>query len=266
MRCNLENQQTKGYSIKINNFEGPFDLLFHLFEKNQVNIYDIPISEITDQYMDYLFAMQEMDLEIASDFLLMASTLLHIKSKMLIPEKKEQMEEIDPREELISRLLEYGKYKEFTHYLKSNEKHWEKAYYKLPEIIEIKHVEPLLELLPEILVDCYKQILLRNKRKINTRAENITNIIQHEKVSLRSKIREVMRGLIDSAVLKFSDIFNIEKKSKIEIVTGFMAILELTKLKRVWIEQKNVYGEIMIHRNDEHKFDANVDMDHIKED
>lgn len=263
----MENQQSNAYSIKINNFEGPFDLLFHLFEKNQVNIYDIPINEITDQYMDYLFAMQEMDLDVASDFLIMASTLLHIKSKMLLPEKKEnKVEEIDPREELVSRLLEYGKYKEFTHQLRLNEKYWEKAHYKLPEIIEIKRVEPILELNSETLVECYKQILNRNHRKINTRAENITHIIQHEKVSLRSKIREVMRGLIDAAVLRFSEVFNVEKKSKTEIVTGFMAILELNKLKRVWLEQNSVFGEILIHRNDKHKFDSEADMNHIKDD
>ncbi|HPZ06121.1 MAG TPA: segregation/condensation protein A, partial [Clostridiales bacterium] len=86
----MESALTKACKIKINNFEGPFDLLFHLIEKNQFNIYDIPINTITDQYMDYLFAMQEMDLEIASEFLVMASTLLHIKSKMLLPSRKEE--------------------------------------------------------------------------------------------------------------------------------------------------------------------------------
>ncbi|NTV91127.1 MAG: segregation/condensation protein A, partial [Clostridiales bacterium] len=110
----MESVLTKACTIRIQNFEGPFDLLFHLIEENKVNIYDIPINIITDQYMEYLFAMQELDMEVASEFLLMASTLLHIKSRMLLPQKKEASpeDEIDPREELVMRLLEYRKYKE----------------------------------------------------------------------------------------------------------------------------------------------------------
>ncbi|HEX9060229.1 MAG TPA: segregation/condensation protein A, partial [Clostridia bacterium] len=97
----MESALTKACTIKIQNFEGPFDLLFHLIEKNKINIYDIPVNEITDQYMEYLFAMKEMDLEIASEFLVMAATLLHIKSRLLLPEKKtgkEEEEAVDPRE------------------------------------------------------------------------------------------------------------------------------------------------------------------------
>ena len=102
----LESVLTNACTIRIQNFEGPFDLLFHLIEKNQLDIYDIPINEITDQYMDYLFQMQEMDLEVASEFLVMAATLLHIKSKLLLPSlKQNKEEEIDPREELILKLV-----------------------------------------------------------------------------------------------------------------------------------------------------------------
>lgn len=101
--------------IKIKDFEGPFDLLFYLIEKNKIDIYDIPIVEITDQYMDYLFAMKEMDLEIASEFLVMAATLLHIKSRMLLPERKDEAEDDeDPREELILKLIEYKRVKDFA--------------------------------------------------------------------------------------------------------------------------------------------------------
>ena len=127
--------------IKLNNFEGPFDLLFHLIEKNKVDIYDIPISEITDQYLDYLFAMQKMDLNVASEFLLMAANLLHIKSRMLLPKVKgetEQGEEKDPRDELAEKLVEYKKYKELSLCLKKLGEEWSKAYYKIPEIYAIK--------------------------------------------------------------------------------------------------------------------------------
>jgi len=119
----MESALTKACTLKLDNFEGPFDLLFHLIEKNQVDIYDIPINTITDQYLDYLYAMQQLDLEVASEFLVMASTLLHIKSKMLLPDKKEQKEEVlDPREELVKRLIEYKRYKEFAKELKELEK------------------------------------------------------------------------------------------------------------------------------------------------
>ena len=147
----MESALTKACTIKIQNFEGPFDLLFHLIEKNQVSIYDIPINEITDQYMDYLFAMKEMDLEIASEFLVMAATLLHIKSRMLLPDRKEKQEEdIDPREELILKLVEYKKYKEFSAALKIRESEWEKVYYKLPEIIDMcRSIYPINFIIPE---------------------------------------------------------------------------------------------------------------------
>ena len=125
----MESALTNACTIKIQNFEGPFDLLFHLIEENKVNIYDIPINIITDQYMEYLFAMQELDLEITSEFLVMASTLLHIKSKMLLPDKKEnRQEEEDPREVLVLKLLEYRKYKEFSQVLRQREIEWSRLF------------------------------------------------------------------------------------------------------------------------------------------
>ena len=159
----MESALTNACTIKIDNFEGPFDLLFHLIEKNQFNIYDIPINTITDQYMDYLFAMQEMDLEIASEFLVMASTLLHIKSKMLLPSRKEeQQQEEDPREELVSRLLEYRKYKDFSYVLREREKEWTRVWWKLPEPITCVRRDEVVELVPEELRRVYTELLERN--------------------------------------------------------------------------------------------------------
>jgi segregation and condensation protein A len=260
----LESSLTKAYQIKIQNFEGPFDLLFHLIEKSQVNIYDIPINEITDQYMEYLFAMQHMDLEIASEFLVMAATLLHIKSKMLLPEKKEKKEEeIDPREELIRKLIEYKKFKEYSEILKKQEKEWEKVIYKLPEAIEFKWDEEILELEPEILKSMYCNMLEKNKKKINIGAKNITQIIQHEKVSLRSKMREVIRKLLNSTFFRFSDLFSIKVKSKTEVVTGFIAILELSKLKRIRLEQTKQFAEILVYKEEADDNSDNFEDDKI---
>lgn len=253
MGCeDLESVLSYACKIKIQNFEGPFDLLFHLIEKDQVNIYDIPINEITDQYMDYLFAMQELDLEITSEFLVMAATLLHIKSRMLLPDRREKQEdEADPREELVLKLVEYKKYKEFSQMLKQREVEWSKLCYKLPETMEIKRGDEILELSPEELKRVYLDLLDRNERKMNHNVSKMTQILQHEKVSLKSKIREVVRNLINRSFFIFSEIFSLKSKSKIEVVTGFLAILELSKMKKIRIEQKKQWGELMIYRADE---------------
>ncbi len=243
----MESALTKACTLKLDNFEGPFDLLFHLFERNQVDIYDIPINAITDQYLDYLYAMQQLDLEVASEFLVMASTLLHIKSKMLLPDKKEQKEEeLDPREELVKRLIEYKRYKEFTKDLKELEKKWDTVVFRLPEALDIPVKEEVLEIDPQVLRQQYLGILDRNKRKINVGAKNITKLIEHEKVSLRSKMRDVIRQLLHKMSFKFSELFSLKTKSKTEVVTGFMAILELAKMKKVKIVQTTQFSDIHV--------------------
>lgn len=245
----MESALSKACTIKIQNFEGPFDLLFHLIEKNQFDIYDIPINEIADQYLDYLFKMQELDLEVASEFLVLASTLLHIKSKMLLPNPKENKEdEVDPREELILRLVEYKKYKQFTEMLKNREKEWEKVFFKGPEEIDIKAENEPLELSVEELKGVYLSIIDRNERKLNKSTGKMTHILQHEKVSLKSKIREVVKALLNKAYFRFSELFSIKTKSKLEIVTGLLAVLELAKLKKVTIVQPKQFSEIMVYK------------------
>ncbi len=245
----MESALTNACKIKIENFEGPFDLLFHLIEKNQFNIYDIPINIITDQYMEYLFAMQEMDLEVASEFLVMASTLLHIKSRMLLPSRKEdQQQEDDPREELVIRLLEYKKFKKFSGVLREREKEWSKVCWKLPEVISFARKDEVMELIPEELKRVYTELLEKNKRKMNPNVSGMNRIIQHEKVSMRSKIREIVRELIKRGRFKFSELFSFRTKSPTDVVTGFMAILELARLKKVRLEQRRVFGEIYVNK------------------
>jgi len=247
----MESALTNACRIKLENFEGPFDLLFHLIEKNQMSIYDIPINEITDQYMDYLYAMQEFDMEIASEFLVMAATLLHIKSRMLLPDKKaaKTEEESDPREELVLKLVEYKKYKEFSEVLKQREERWSKVFYKLPETFEYKGEPEPLELSPDDLKRVYEEILNRNKKRFSNNEVKMAQIIQHERVSLKSKMREVIKSLINKAVVAFTDLFSPKRKSRAEVVTGFMAILELSKLRKVKLEQKKQFGEILIYKN-----------------
>jgi len=247
----VESVLSKACTIKIQNFEGPFDLLFHLIEQNKINIYDIPINVITDQYMEYLFEMQELDMEIASEFLIMASTLLHIKSRLLLPrEKKLQKEDEapDPRVELVTRLLEYKKYKDFSIVLKEREDEWSKVFYKLPESIQFARSDETIELSPEKMKSVYAALIEKycNREKQDT--AGISRIVQTEKVSLRSKMKEITFVLLNRASIKFSEIFNIRKRSKAEVITGFMAVLELARLKKVIIEQKKLFGEITIYK------------------
>ncbi|MDP4093160.1 MAG: segregation/condensation protein A [Bacillota bacterium] len=241
---------SSSYKIKILNFEGPFDLLFHLIEKNKFNIYDIPVNEITEQYMDYLFSMEQMDLEVASEFLVMAATLLHIKSKMLLPENRENPEEeTDPREELVIRLIEYRKFKELSNILKEHEKLWENVYYKLPEVMNFEWDEPVLDMSPTELRRVYQELIEKNKRKINTKSVDIQQIVQQEKVSMKSKMREIARLLMTRTFFKFNEVFSFKHRSKLEVVTGFMAILELSKMKKARLEQKKQFSDILIYRN-----------------
>lgn len=244
----MESVLSKACTIKIQNFEGPFDLLFHLIEKNQINIYDITIHEITDQYMDYLFAMQELDLEIASEFLVMAATLLHIKSKLLLPSPKREKEEDepDPREELVLKLIEYKKYKRFTEILKTREKECEKYFYRGPEDIDIKCEDEPLELSYDELKRVYVELIERNERKMNKNTGKMTQIVQHEKVTLRSKIRDIIRTLLKKPIFKFSELFSPKTRSRLEIVTGFLAILELAKLKKITLIQPKPFADITV--------------------
>ncbi len=245
----MESALTNACKIKIENFEGPFDLLFHLIEKNQFNIYDIPINIITDQYMEYLFAMQEMDLEIASEFLVMASTLLHIKSRMLLPSRKEEEQhEEDPREELVLRLLEYRKFKDFSQVLRQRETVWARVWWKLPEVISFTRKDEVLELVPEELKRVYTELLEKNRRKMNPDTSGMNRIIQHEKVSMKSKMREIIRELIRRGRFKFSELFSFRTKSRTDVVTGFMAVLELARMRKLRLEQRRSFGEIYVNK------------------
>ena len=154
-------------TFKLQMFEGPLDLLLHLIQKNKVNIYDIPITTITEQYMDYIDLMNEMDLEVTGEFLVVAAQLLYIKSKMLLP-KEEKEEEEDPRTELIDRLVEYAKYKGVVEYLDDNQGHANYLFFK--EAQALPQAQPQLnESVPlSKLLDAFAGVLERNRQKKNT--------------------------------------------------------------------------------------------------
>ncbi|MGI6122566.1 MAG: segregation and condensation protein A [Acetivibrionales bacterium] len=254
----MKSALTDACTLKLENFEGPFDLLFYLIEKNQIDIYDIPILEITEQYLDYLSAMQELDLDIASEFLVMAATLLHIKSRLLLPNKEPQLEEdtVDPREELIIKLLEYKKYKEYAKILAVRDEKWRGAHYKLPEAIPDIITENELEVSPETLRACMIDVLQRYRDKMNDVSKKMKRILNHEKVSLRSKVKELLGFLKNGVKLCFSKIYNKRKMSRLEIATGFLATLEVVRIGQALIDQPAAFGEIYLTPNKHKKNDT----------
>lgn len=235
-------------SVKLQAFEGPLDLLLHLIDKAEVDIYDIPIAEITDQYLQYIDAMQVHDLEVSSEFLVMAATLLEIKSKMLLPKpKKEESGEegADPREELVQKLIEYKKYKEISLQLKDKLSVFEKVFYKAPEPIEdyIPDVSSIYNVSLDLLVISFKNILLRNE----SRKRHNFKEIYREVVTIDDKIQLISKLLINKPSFYFDDLF-LNCCNKYEIIVTFIAVLELIKRKSILIEQERSFARILIKR------------------
>lgn len=240
------------YQIKLKVFEGPFDLLFHLIQKNEVNIYDIPIAEITDQYINYIHQLQENNLEVMSEFIVMAAHLLEIKSKMLLPKSKNDEEtETDPRTDLVEQLLQYKRFKEFSSILKEREKEADKIAYKLPEIIENylseEHfdTDPVLEGLSlNDIFQAFKRVLERNEKKIDKIRSKFQSV-SRDLYTVEEKMEWLFWRINEKKSMIFSDLF-YEDASRVEIIITFLALLELIKLKKVNIKQNNSFSDIMI--------------------
>lgn len=216
---------------KLDSFEGPLDLLLHLITKNKVDICDIPIVEITDQYLEAIDGIEEERLENASEFLVMAAQLLYIKSKMLLP-KNEEEEEEDPREDLAARLLEYQKYKEASKELRKNE-FWSK-YMVFKEAEKISFPAPEYNRHHEVdeLMDAFAAIMERRRRREKPTKKAFSGIVGREKVSVDDMVEKVCKLLSKSKKLQFHKIFKKED-SKPELIATFLAILEMIKLSKI---------------------------------
>ena len=244
-----------GIPVKLEVFEGPLDLLLHLIEKNKVDIYDIPIVEITNQYMEYIRGMQHEDLNVMSEFLVMAATLLDIKCRMLLPkEVTEEGEEEDPRQELVEQLLQYKMYKYMAFELKDRELDSGQVMYKSPDIPEeiLEYAEPvdLDQLLGDLtmakLGEVFREIMKRQAEKIDPVRSKFGKI-EKEEVSLSDKFVYVHEYMRQHKRFSFRQLL-LEQKSKMHIVVTFLAILEMMKLGEIHVEQENTCGEIMIER------------------
>ena len=242
-----------GIPVKLQVFEGPLDLLLHLIDKNKIDIYDIPIVEITNQYMEYINAMEKADLNVMSEFLLMAATLLDIKCKMLLPkEENEDGEEEDPRQELVEQLLEYKLYKYMAFELKDRQNDSEYVMYKdstVPEEV-LKYEEPvdmdalIGDLTLTKLNVIFQDVMKRQVNKIDPVRCKFGKI-QKEEVTLPDKLLFVTEYAKSHQKFSFRALLN-KQSSKTQIVVTFLAILQLMKEGTISIEQEQPFDDIMI--------------------
>jgi segregation and condensation protein A len=231
------------YNIKLPVFEGPLDLLLHLIRENKVDIYDIPIAFITHQYLSYIGMMKELNLDIAGEFLVMAATLIHIKSRMLLPpdEQAEPEELEDPRMELVQRLLEYQTFKDAASVLKERENEWIKVFYREPEEVEGEEVVPTELLLFDVnvydLIGAFRKILVTAPPEVLT--------ITREVLTVKDKINLIVEIMEKSECVRFEELFK-DDATRPQIVVAFLALLELLKLGLARAYQERDFGHIWI--------------------
>jgi segregation and condensation protein A len=237
-----DSKERSPYTVRLEVFEGPLDLLLHLIHKNELDIFNIPIALITEQYLDYLKLMKVLNLDIAGEYLLLASTLLHIKSKMLLPTPSEEEEEEgeDPRAELVRRLLEYQKYKNAAAELEKRPMLDRDVFIRLmPAETEKPAEEERMEVSLFELLEAFRQVLERMK------PESFHEVIL-ERISVEEKIQEILSLLQrENRSMAFHLLFPEQAPLRLVIVT-FLAILELVKMKRVRIFQMAPFETIRV--------------------
>ena len=240
--------ETKKYAIKIDNFEGPLDLLCHLIDINKMNINDINLSQITEQYIEYLNKMEKLNLEIASEFLVMASTLLYLKSKSLLPKQETEEEELT-EEELIKRIIDYKKYKEISKKLRENYIIYSKRIFKAQEEIPLPKQKIQKDYDKNIIPEMYKNIIEKSSQRINENAKNIEKIALVENYTVADKVKEMFRVLIKQKRFVFNKLFSTKKHDKQEVVTAFSGLLELSRRNKVLTNQDELFGDIIVEKN-----------------
>lgn len=234
---------TTDYRVDLDVFNGPMDLLLFLIKKEEVDIYDIPISRITQQYLSYLDIMRNLNLEVAGEFILMAATLIHIKARLLLPRDENDPEEEDPREELIMALLEYKKYKEAGDILRDRALMEETTFVPPPLLGEVKgkvDLSPATTLFD--LVSAFKAVM-------STRHEEVVHEVIVEEITIEDRIKSVLLALQDREYAPFIELFEQSQKRIVAVVT-FIAILELARTRRISIMQAAPFTEIRLYRGE----------------
>ncbi|SHJ57709.1 condensin subunit ScpA [Clostridium amylolyticum] len=236
-------------NFKINNFQGPFDLLLHLIQKNEMEIYEINISEITGQYLAYLDEMKELDLEITSEFIVIAATLIEIKSRELLPKiVKEEEEEEDPGVLLKKRLMEYKKIKAAAEYLKGIKQYSGTVFTKKPEVIEDRkeHKDFLINITMLDLYNLYMSLLEKYNSKQN-KDDLISDKIAVDLYKIEDKVNEIKAFTRDKKIVDFHVLMN-SCSCKLEVVVTFLALLELIKQREILVTQETNFNKILIER------------------
>lgn len=229
--------------LKINEFEGPLDLLLHLIKENKMDIFDIKIEEITEQYLSYIKKQESMNLEIDSEYLVLASELIEIKSKLLLPHEKEVIdeEESDPREELMNRLLEYQAYKEITKTLKEKELIRQEIYTKAPSSLK-EYVDSDTDIKMDVtlddLVDAFQKFLERKKE-----SKSLTTKVTENEITVSSRRSDIKMLLSKGKKISFFKLFPVYTKEY--VVATFLAVLEMVKNKEIIITQNDTFDDIV---------------------
>ena len=242
-------------TLKLEAFEGPLDLLLHLIEKNKVDIYDIPIVEITDQYIDYIHSCESDNLNIMSEFLVMAATLLDIKARMLLPSNEEEETDEDPREELVLRLLEYKLYKSISNDLKDLETDAAVYFYKNPtvpdEVMAYEAPIDLDELTKDVTLDklesIFQSVINRQRGRVDTVRAGF-GTIKKEEISVEQAMDNMVKYARTHKSFSFRQMLN-SKASKTQVVVTFLVILEMMKAGDITISQENIFDDIIITSN-----------------
>ncbi len=244
--------QSDSYQVQLDVFSGPLDLLLYLIKQEEVDIYDIPIARITKQYLKYIELMQTLDLEVAGEFVLMAATLIRIKTKLLLPRDENDPEEPDPREELILALVEYKKYKEASERLRERALR-EEQYYVPPPLVTNLGVK--IELSPATtlfdLLGAYRTML-------TTRRAEMFHQVVPEETSMEERIEIVLGKLTEEEMATFRQLC-ADAPSKIMAVVTFIAVLELARVRRISVEQSWPFAEMRIYRGERFTDDRPLD-------
>jgi segregation and condensation protein A len=235
----------ESYAVKLDQFEGPLDLLIHLIKKNEVNIYDIPIAAITAQYLEYLALMRDLDLDVAGEFLVMAATLIHIKSRMLLPRPDPTQEdpEEDPREALVRRLLEHQRYRQAAELLHERETlreaQWQRPDGRVARIAGEEY-EPELEVDLFSLIAAFRTVLERAKQRPRV-------ALPAEQVPIETRIEQLLARLSETEACGFEDLFD-DVSDKGDLIVTFLALLEMIRLKVIRVFQAGSFGPIRIYK------------------
>lgn len=252
-------EKIEDFKFNIKNFEGPLDLLLYLISKNKKDIFEISLSELTDEYVSYLQEMNEKNIEVASEFVVMAATLLDIKARKLLPELEENDDEEQiSEEEILRRLSQYKIYKKVSEKIygmyKENFGSFVKSFEKIKFNKKIEYTGEKFS--SQDIFNIYSNVLLRNQNKINKQAKEIEKIAVYEKYTVQDKVKQIVGYLNENNNMVFNNVFN-SSCDNIEIVTAFLGVLELGRMKQVDIEQKYLFSDINVTK----KNDCKIDID-----